>query len=83
MRSFEDLAGSELSGVCFVRDYVEFRFDGPVLRSLASPVAVVDGVRFESPDAGSTDALRQLIGRGWRARRTSRPAPPFVSQATP
>jgi hypothetical protein len=25
----EDLAGTELSGVCFVRDYVEFHFDGP------------------------------------------------------
>jgi hypothetical protein len=27
----EDLVGCELSAVCFVGDYVEFHFDGPVL----------------------------------------------------
>lgn len=58
-----DLAGSELSGVCFVRDYVELHFDGPVLRCLAPPVVVQGGGRLAFPDAGSGDALRGLIGR--------------------
>jgi hypothetical protein len=32
---FRDLVGLELGSVCFVRDYVELHFDGPVFRSLA------------------------------------------------
>ena len=35
-----DLVGEELSEVAFVRDYVEFHFDGPVLRALADPEQV-------------------------------------------
>ena len=58
-----DLTGWELSGIAFVRDYVELQFDGPILRSLARPVVVLDGVRHEFPRAGSRDALCALIGR--------------------
>lgn len=57
-----DLIGAEISSVCFVRDYVELHFDGPILRSLASPVIVADAGRFEFPTAGSRDALCALIG---------------------
>jgi hypothetical protein len=63
MQELKDLVGCELSTVAFVRDYVEFQFDGPVLRSLAPPVVVLDGIRHEFPQAGSRDALCELIGR--------------------
>jgi hypothetical protein len=62
-RELEDLVGCELGTVAFVRDYVEFQFDGPILRSLAPPVVVVGGFRHEFPQAGSRDVLCELIGR--------------------
>jgi hypothetical protein len=53
---FEDLVGCEVSGVSFVRDYVEVLFDGPVLRSLASPM-VREGERVTRfPEEGSRRA---------------------------
>ena len=63
----EDLAGEELGGVHFVRDYVEFYFDGPVVRALESPILLDGGQerpRFPAP--GSRDALCALIGRTLR-----------------
>jgi hypothetical protein len=61
--AFEDLVGCEVSGVSFVRDFVEVLFDGPVLRSLASPM-VREGDRVARfPEAGSRDALCRLVGR--------------------
>jgi hypothetical protein len=56
------LVGEELSAVAFVRDYVEFIFDGPVLRALTNPVFEADGLRVQFPDPGSRDALCSLIG---------------------
>jgi hypothetical protein len=63
VRELEDLVGCELSTVAFVRDYVEFLFDGPVLRSLTPPVIIAGGRRHEFPQAGSRDVLCELIGR--------------------
>jgi hypothetical protein len=60
---FQDLVGFELSAICFVRDYVELHFDGPILRSLAAPAVVLRGRRIEYPETGSRDALCGLIGR--------------------
>jgi hypothetical protein len=31
------ILGEPLSAVAFVRDYVEFHFDGPVLRAISNP----------------------------------------------
>ena len=59
----EDLVGWELSTVAFVRDYVEFHFDGPILRSLARPIVCAGSARHEFPEVGSRDALCDLIGR--------------------
>ena len=56
------LVGWELSGVAFVRDYVELHFDGPVLRCYAAPVVIDGGRRAQFPGPGSCDALRDLIG---------------------
>ncbi len=59
---FHDLTGCELSAVCFVRNYVELHFDGPVLRCLAPP-AVARGERvLQFPESGSRDGLCELIG---------------------
>jgi hypothetical protein len=59
---FHDLVGCELSGVCFVRDYVELLFDGPIVRCFADPKVVSgeDSVTF--PEPRSRDALCELIG---------------------
>jgi|SRR3954452_10281720 hypothetical protein len=57
-----DLVGSELSGVAFVRSYVELQFDGPVLRSLAPPAVREDDRIVTFAEPGSRDALCSLIG---------------------
>jgi len=65
MKTVEDpegLVGEELNGVCFVMDYVEFHFNGPILRALG-PVTV--RARFGQaafPGPGSCEALCELIG---------------------
>ncbi len=59
----QDLTGEELSSICFVRDYVELHFDGPILRCLADPVVEIPGASWVHPEDGSRDALCQLIGR--------------------
>lgn len=58
---FEGLMGSKVSGVCFVRDYVELHFHGPVLRCLSAPLVIAHGDRFQFPRAGSREALCRLI----------------------
>lgn len=65
--SVEALVGEELSTVAFVRDYVEFGFDGPVLRALAEPVLHVATARIVFPGPGSRDSLCALIGHAVRA----------------
>jgi hypothetical protein len=56
-----EIIGAQLSAVSFVQDYVEFHFDGPVLRVFTRPaIATVDGKR-RFPDAGSRDALCTAI----------------------
>lgn len=62
-RSIESLAGEELSAVSFVRDYVEFHFDGPVLRALTDPRVELGGESAVFPARGSRDLLCALIGR--------------------
>ena len=62
-RSVESLSGEELSAVNFVRDYVEFHFDGPVLRALTNPRLELDGAVVSFPNQGSRDLLCALIGR--------------------
>jgi len=57
-RTVESLAGEELSAVSFVRDYVEFHFDGPVLRALTNPRVEIDGETISFPEPGSRDEHR-------------------------
>ena len=60
-REFTDLIGEEISAVSFVRDYVEFHFDGPVLRALCGPTIEFNGAKYEFPEAGSRDVLCSMI----------------------
>jgi hypothetical protein len=62
MREPADLVGEEVSAVCFVRDYVEFHFDGPILRSLSNPSVLVHGTEHRFPEPGSRAALCSIIG---------------------
>ena len=62
LSELDDLIGAEVGSVAFVRDYVEINFDGPIVRSLSSPIINVGGADFRFPDAGSRDALCELIG---------------------
>ena len=58
----EGLVGEELNAVCFVMDYVEFHFNGPVLRALAPVTVKRRSGEATFPEAGACDALRELIG---------------------
>ena len=57
------LVGEQLSAVSFVQDYVEFHFDGPVLRALRNPLVQTPHGRWQFPWPGSRDALCEPIGR--------------------
>jgi hypothetical protein len=58
------LVGEELDTVAFVMDYVEFKFNGPVLRALTNPTVQSGRLRLRFPEPGSRDALCSLIGTG-------------------
>ena len=49
--------------MCFVADYVELDFNGPVLRALAAPCMLRGGSQTRFPEPGSRDALCELIQR--------------------
>jgi hypothetical protein len=57
-----DLIGEQFTVVAFVMDYVEFHFNGPVLRSLTDPIVQTETGRVQFPEPGSRDALCTLIG---------------------
>lgn len=61
--SIESIVGEQLSAVSFVQDYVEFHFDGPVVRALSNPTVRGPSVKATFPDKGSRDALCSAIGR--------------------
>lgn len=59
-----DLVGRTVTAVCFVADYVDLTFDGPILRALTEPkVFQKHGGVLRFPNPGSRDALCSLIGR--------------------
>ena len=60
--SAESLVGEEFNAVAFVMDYVEFDFNGPILRALSPPRLEHEGGIFTFPEPGSRDALCSLIG---------------------
>jgi hypothetical protein len=54
---------SELAGVAFVRDYIEFYFDGPILRALIDPTVTIGNHLSRSSDEGWRNTLCSLIGK--------------------
>ncbi len=56
------LVGEQLNGVCFVMDYVEFTFNGPILRALTPPVVRTACRDLSFGEPGSFEALYSLIG---------------------
>jgi hypothetical protein len=59
----ESIAGEKMSAVAFVMDYIEFHFDGKILRSLNNPIVHIEGQNYRFPEAGSRDLLCSLIGK--------------------
>ncbi|MFI6920423.1 hypothetical protein ACIBIZ_10730 [Nonomuraea spiralis] len=57
------LVGREVSAVCFVRDYVELRFDGAVLRALADPFGLYGCRGWRFPHGNAPVVMRHYIGR--------------------
>ncbi|WP_157546397.1 hypothetical protein [Hamadaea tsunoensis] len=57
------LVGLEVSAVCFVRDYVELHFDGPVLRALSAPFGLYGCRGWRFPDGDSPTVMRYYIGK--------------------
>lgn len=57
-----DLEDQAISAVCFVQDYVELIFDGPIIRYLCNPRILIDGKSVRFPEEGSRDTLCRLIG---------------------
>lgn len=56
-----ELVGEELGSVVFVRDYVQFDFDGPRLTLLVWPSLVAEGEAIVMGEPGYRDALCGLI----------------------
>lgn len=57
------LIGQEVSAVCFVRDYVELHFDGPILRALSDPFGLSGCRGWRFPRPGSVELMRSYIGK--------------------
>jgi len=60
---FVSIIGSELSSIEFVRDYIQFRFDGPCLTAITDPYILIDGERYNRGDTGYNDMLLHFIGQ--------------------
>lgn len=57
------LVGLEISAVCFVRDYVEVHFDGPVLRAFSNPFGRYGCQSWRFPEGNSLTMMRYFIGK--------------------
>lgn len=57
----EDLVGHEMSGLCYIRDYIELQFDGPAVRFFIRP-KVTKNKKEVSDEAELHTVLKSLIG---------------------
>jgi len=57
-----EIVGRCLSSVEFVHDYIQFRFDGPCLTAITSPVLSTENGRVTDGDPGYRDGLCSEIG---------------------
>jgi hypothetical protein len=56
------LVGEQLNAVCFVHDYVELCFDGPIVRAFTGPIVKSGNESLAFPDPGSRDSLCSMLG---------------------
>ena len=61
--SFDPLISRDLSSIEFVRDYMQFRFDGPTLTVLNDPKIYSTGNTWSAGSPGYRDTLVELIGK--------------------
>ena len=66
-RALEPIVGRELSAVVFVRDYVQFEFDGVGLTALNLPVIKVGEKTLSFGQPGYRDTLCERIGQAVRS----------------
>lgn len=57
------LEGRELAGITFIRDYIQFLFDGPILNAYTLPRVITLDAAYDPVAAGYRDALCDQIGR--------------------
>ncbi len=57
------IVGEQLSSVEFVQDYVQLRFDGPVLTAITQPVIQIGERMLRWGDPGFRDELCKRIAR--------------------
>ena len=53
----------ELVGITFIRDYIQFLFDGPVFNTYTLPQIKIQNKIFTSTDFGYHDTLYMLISK--------------------
>jgi hypothetical protein len=58
----EDLVGEQINAVCFVMDYLELHFNGPILRALVAAVLETPTERWFFPEPGSREGMCSIIG---------------------
>ena len=58
----QEIVGHELSSVEFVRDYIQFRFDGPCLTAITRPTLISSAAALGPNDPGFRDGLCSEIG---------------------
>jgi hypothetical protein len=59
----QQLVGLQVNAVCFVRDYVELHFDGPVLRAVRDPFGRYGCQGWQFPKGNSPTVMRYYIGK--------------------
>lgn len=67
VKTLQSLLGRQANAVCFVMDYVEVHFDGPIFRCIADPELTHQERAWRFPEPGSRDGLCELIGRNLEA----------------
>jgi hypothetical protein len=53
----------ELAGITFIRDYIQFLFDGPILNAYTLPEIKIENKIIAFKDFGYCDAVCSLIGK--------------------
>lgn len=62
-KSLNIIEGLEMSSVEFVRDYVQLKFDGPVITAYSYPLILHQQQIYNSSMHGYKDVLCSLIGK--------------------